>query len=219
MQAIELARALVGQGVRAALCTPHYSRRFPTRIELARERLEELRRHLAELNIPLQTALAAEVARPLALSGSLEELQERATNGFLLVELDTETDTDAPRRIYDRLEPSGLRPIFAHPERARSMRLDGAALDEVRAEGALVQVVVSSLAGRRGEEAARGGWEMLDAARVDVVASDAHTAVGSVEKLASILALVARRYGLAATERLTVTTPGKILNLDRPGRR
>ena len=219
MQTIELARVLVGQGIAAALCTPHYSHRFPTRIELARERHDELRRHLAELDIPLQTALAAEVARPLALSGSIEELQERATNGFLLVELDTETESDAPRRIYDRLAPAGLRPIFAHPERAQSMRLDGAALDEVRAEGALVQVVVSSLAGRRGEEAARGGWALLDAARVDIVASDAHTAIGSVERLASILALVARRYGPAAVELLTVTTPGEILNLAQPRRR
>ena len=108
MEAMDLARVLVAQGVRAALCTPHYSPRFPTRHSVVRDRFEELRRDLDELDVPLQTELAAEVYFKLALSVSLEELQARAIGGFLVVELEAEAPADAPAEVFYRLAGAGL---------------------------------------------------------------------------------------------------------------
>src|SRR5207244_9280302 len=70
---IDLARALRGQGVEAALCTPHYSPRFPTQPAATRARFNELRRSLGALSVGLQIELGAEVASTLALSVPLDE--------------------------------------------------------------------------------------------------------------------------------------------------
>src|SRR5205085_11769131 len=75
IDSIDLARLLVRQDVRAAVCTPHYSVRFPTRAAVMRERFEKLRLDLSDLGVTLRLALAAEVASKLALTVPLEELR------------------------------------------------------------------------------------------------------------------------------------------------
>jgi protein-tyrosine phosphatase len=214
MEAIDLARVLVAQGVRAALCTPHYSPRFPTRQDVARERFEELRRDLAELDVPLHTELAAEVYFKLALSVSDEELQERSIGGFLVVELEADAAASVPVLVFDRLADAGLVPIFAHPERSPEVRADPAALDEARASGALVQVLASSLARRRGRHVADGAWALLDAGRADLLASDAHGVAGTAARLRETLDVTTRRYGSKVVDDLTAREPAKVLNLE-----
>jgi protein-tyrosine phosphatase len=213
MDSVDLARALVDQGVEAVLCTPHFSLRFPTQQILVRSRHAELERTLSELRIDLRTELGAEVGSGLALSVPAEELQARAVHGFLLVELEPPVAASAPRAIVERLAPMDLTPIFAHPERSRAVRDDPQLVGDVRAEGALVQVVASSLAGRWGEPIARAAWRLLDEGYVDVLASDAHSATGSVRELRAVVEHATRRYGAAAVATLTMTNPARILAL------
>lgn len=213
-ESVELARALVGQGVQAVLCTPHYSRRYPTSPQAARERLAELRRDLAELDVPLRIELAAEVSHRLALSVPLTELRERSFRGFVVVELEPAAPLTAPLHIAERLTGAGLVPILAHPERCRVLRADPATLDAARAAGALVQVVSSSLAGRWGRPVVDAAWSLLDSERVDLVASDAHVAHGSVLRLGEVLGLATARYGAAVVSQLTEQEPARILNVE-----
>lgn len=192
------------------LCTPHYSARYPTSVAAAQARFEELRRDLGALEILLRTVLAAEIHSALALSVPLEELVARSVGGFVLIELDGEAAADVPTRVAERLAGSGLVPIFAHPERSAAVREDPAALDEARRGGALVQVVASSLAARRGAVAAQGAWALLDAGRVDLLASDAHAAHGTASRLRQILDQTAERYGAHAVDELTARNPARL---------
>ena len=214
MASVDLARAMVEQGVDAALCTPHYSTRFPTRTAATRARFEELGRSLAELGVPLRIALAAEVSSKLALSVPLEELRERSVGGFVVVELEPGAAAEVPVLVAERLRGARLTPVFAHPERCRSVRFDPAGLDEARGGGALVQVVASCLVGRWGRDVAEGGWALLDTGRADVLASDAHTATGSVQRLRQVVERVGLRYGREVVDELTVRTPAEILSLE-----
>jgi protein-tyrosine phosphatase len=212
IESVGLARMLAAQGVVAAVCTPHFSPRFPTPVEKARAGLEALRRDLDELGVPLRIELAAEVAFSLVEKVPLEELRLRSIAGFVLVELDGRVAARAPAVAQERLAEGGLRPIFAHPERSPAVRRDPVALEEARAAGALVQVVLSSLAGRRGVDAARAGWALLEASRADLLASDSHSARGSASRLRETLAEAERRYGPEAVTRLTATTPARIID-------
>jgi len=216
MESIDLARVLVAQGVEAVVCTPHYSPSFPTRHKLARERFDELVRDLHELDVPLEAELAAEVHFTLALSVAAEELTARSISGFLLVELETGAAARLPVVVLERLRPAGLVPIFAHPERCPDVRADPAGLDEARAGGALVQVLASSLGGRRGETIAQAGWSMLDSGRADLLATDAHGAGGTVRRLRQILDIATQRYGPAAIDNLVRHTPAKVLGSVAP---
>jgi protein-tyrosine phosphatase len=214
IEAIDLARTLVEQGVSAALCTPHYSPRFPTRQPVVRERFDEFQRDLGELEIPLHAELAAEVSFKLALSVSLEELQERAIGSFLVVELEADAPAGMPISVLDRIAGVGLIPIFAHPERSPEVVADPAALEEARSAGALVQVLASSLAERRGRRVAAGAWAFLDAGRADLLASDAHRAGGTASRLREILHGVARRYGSAVVGELSEHAPARVLGVE-----
>jgi protein-tyrosine phosphatase len=219
MASVDLARAMVEQGVDVALCTPHYSTRFPTRTSATRARFEELGRSLAELGVRLRIALAAEVSSKLALSVPVEELRARSIGGFVVVELEPGAAAQVPVLVADRLRRARLTVVFAHPERCRSVRLDPAGLDDARAGGALVQVVASCLVGRWGRDVAQCGWSLLDTGRVDLLASDAHSATGSVQRLREVVERVGLRYGREIVEQLTVRTPAEILSLEPAGRR
>jgi protein-tyrosine phosphatase len=213
ISSMDLARSLERQGVATVLCTPHYSPRFPTRHEQARERLDELRRDLAALGIPLQTELAAEIHYRLALSGSEDELRERSIRGYAIVEIEGNAPPTTPVAVLERLAEIGLVPILAHPERSAAVRDNPSGLDEARAAGALVQVLASSLAHRRGSQVAKGAWSLLDSGRADVFASDAHAAHGTASRLRGIIDVLIQRYGSAAVDELTKVKPAEILGL------
>jgi protein-tyrosine phosphatase len=211
IESIDLARALVAQGVQHAVCTPHYSPHFPTRHETARERFDELLRDLRELDVPLGIDIAAEVHFSLAMSVATEELVERSIRGFLLAELETGASAGLPVILLERFRSAGLVPIFAHPERCPAVLADPSGLDEARSGGALLQVLASSLAGRRGPAVAQAAWSLLDAGRADLLASDAHGAGGTVRRLRQILDVATQRYGSAAIDELVRRKPAEVI--------
>jgi protein-tyrosine phosphatase len=111
------------------------------------------------------------------------------------------------RTVTDRLRKLDLLPIFAHPERCRGLRSDHEPLDDARAEGALVQVVATSLVGRWGSGIEAGAWRLIATERVDLIGSDAHHG-GHRGALLDAAELVADRFGERARRELTEARPG-----------
>jgi protein-tyrosine phosphatase len=210
---LDLAQQLAAAGVEFVLCTPHFSRRFPTSVALARERLVGMRGALSSTGIDLELGLAAELSPALAVSAPAEDLEARAVGSFLLVELEPDTPAGFTEMALERLGREGLRPIFAHPERCRAMRVQPRLLDEARAAGALVQVVAASLVGRWGAATAESAWRLLEAGAVDLLASDAHGWREDGSHLERAAALVAERLGTDVLEDLTERAPARVVGL------
>lgn len=214
-EAVELARALVAAGVHTVLCTPHYSRRFPTDHTVALQRAEAFAATLAAAGIELDLLLGAEISSAAAVEAQAEELRRRRVGRhYLLVELETDTPAGIVDVVIERLAGIGLMPVFAHPERCRAIRAQPRILDHARTAGAPVQIVARSLMGRSGRSTAVAAWAMLDAGRVDLVASDAHAARQAGEPLAAVLARVERRFGEAALTELVEDNPALMLALE-----
>jgi protein-tyrosine phosphatase len=204
---LALARQQVAVGVTKTICTPHFSRTFPTRHELARERLEETRELLAAARVALDLDLAAEVSPGTAASVPTAALRERAIGGqFALVEMERDTPAPFAVAIAERLAADGLGLVLGHPERSRALQRLPEALDAARAAGALVQVVAPSLAGRWGGSVASSAWAFLESGRVDLLATDAHRA-RSQPSLPKVRRLVVDRLGEPEWLRLTETVP------------
>lgn len=204
---VELARRLVAGGVELVVCTPHYSRRFPTVHADAVERSRALRATLTAEGVPLDIAVAAEVSPTMAVTADPSELVTRSIGGrFSLVELVPATPAGFLPSLGARLEKAGLLPILAHPERCRAVQRRPAILDAARAEGALVQVVAPSLTGVWGEEVSATAWKLLNTGRADLLASDAHGR-RSPPALAAATDLVAERLGDKVAHRLTDGRP------------
>lgn len=211
--AIVLAGQLRQAGVVRALCTPHFSRAYPTRHEVAAARLEELRAALAEARIELQLDLAAELSPGMVVSAPDEELSARTiARRFLLVEVQPDTSetflTAAAQRVFEL----GLVPVLAHPERGRSLRRHLDELDALRDAGALVQVVAPSLLGDAGRDVAGTAWELLERGAADVLASDAHGSWRSPAYLSEAAVAVGERLGTDLRRALTQTNPALLLD-------
>jgi protein-tyrosine phosphatase len=216
-EAIELARELEAAGVTAAVCTPHFTRRYPTDHQAAQDRLEQLREALRGAALRLELTLAAEVGPNAALEAGDDTLRVRAIAGrFLLVELVPDTPGGFPSLCAERLEPLGLTPVFAHPERCRAIQRDPSVLADARERGAAVQVVAPSLAGAWGSTVARAAWSFVAAGRADLVASDAHRPGSTRGALRPVLESLRERIGRAETARLTEDGPARLCAGERP---
>jgi protein-tyrosine phosphatase len=211
-ESMEMARRMSADGVRAIVCTPHFSRRFPTSTERALARFLQLRADLVDLGIDLRTELAAEVSPSMALSAPSEELAARAIGGsFVLIELKPLTEASFLADVLARLLPSGLLPVFAHPERCLAVQRSPHIVDDAREAGALLQVVVPSLVGMAAASVRATAWSLVESGRADLVASDAHGSSGARLQLAATRTVIASRCSDAVATRLMSTTPASLL--------
>lgn len=211
-EAVQLARQLVGCGVEAVVCTPHYSRQFPVSRDRAVAAHAALRAALVTDGVALETVVAAELSPAFAVTAPLEELTVRALAGSYVV-VEALPDTPAPffATVGDRLAEAGLRAIFAHPELSRAVARRPELLDEERERGALVQVLAPGVSGRRGTQVAETAWELLESGRVDLLGSDAHGRSRPATELADAADLVERRLGRSERERLTEREPRRLV--------
>jgi protein-tyrosine phosphatase len=210
--AVALASGIAESGVSLVVCTPHYSARYPTDALDALSREASLVRTLEVEGVSLELAVAAEVSPERAVAADPDELGVRAIAGrFLLVELLSDTSAVTLRTICDRLQKLDLVPIFAHPERCRTLGRNVQPLDDARRSGALVQVVATSLLGRWGAEVGTAAWRLVDTGRADLLAGDAHHR-GHAGGLAHAAALVEDRLGESVRRELTVRRPALVVD-------
>lgn len=218
-ESLELAGRLVADGVDFVLCTPHYSRGFPTAHADALARAQSLSAALDAVGLVLRTGVAAEVSAAFSLTADIEELAARSIAGrFVLVELEPATTAPLVGSICGRLARAELLPILAHPERCRAVQRHRNVLDSARADGALVQVVAPSLIGRWGEDVEAMAWWLVDTGRVDLLASDAHGR-RSPPALARAAELIAERLGEGVSLALTERRPGYVIEGVHPAER
>jgi protein-tyrosine phosphatase len=211
---LALARRLLDDGVSLVLCTPHYSRAFPTRHADAVGRCTALREALSEASLALRVELAAEIGPALAVSAPLEDLRIRAVAGrYLVVEVLPDSPVGFFDAVADRLEEAGLIPIFAHPERCRAVQRHPTLIEEARARDALVQVVAPSLIRRWGRGVASAAWGLLGAGWVDLLGSDAHGVRRRGVHLAEAVELVEKRFGAEVARDLVRRNPARVLGV------
>ena len=210
-RSLELAAQLVDDGVDLVVCTPHYSRRFPTDHWDAVVRGRTLARALRVAGIAVELSVAAEVSPVLAIAAELDALAARSIGGrFLLVELVATTPAGFIPSLCGRLEKAHLLPILAHPERCRAVQRHPSLIDSAREGGALVQVVAPSLIGSWGTDVAATAWRLLETGRTDLLASDAHGR-RSRPALGAAADLVTKRLGESALHDLTRVNPGLVV--------
>ena len=219
-EAAALARELLRQGVEHTLCTPHHSEAFPTTVEAVEAALDALRAELARLDVQLQLDAAAEVGPLRALTLDDDGLRSRSVAGrFVVVEVLPETPASFVSAALERCGEVGLAPVFAHPERCRALQRSTSTLDRARTDGALVQVLASSLTGLWGDEVARTAWRFVSTGRADLVGSDAHGLERRPPVLAAAAREIADRLGATVLEELTETAPAAMLAGSHPDSR
>ena len=212
-EAVMLAATMASQGVELAVCTPHWSRAFPTSRAQSAAAVGVLAEALKRAEIRLDLLVAAELSTVVAATEPLEEIRERSIGRrAVLVEMISDSLLAHVSAVTRRLASAGMSTVLAHPERCAAIQSDPRLLDQFREEGAYVQAVATSLTGHRATREGETAWELLDAGRADLIASDAHGSRRRPCELAGAKALVTASFGSAAWEGLTRGTPRRLLD-------
>jgi len=210
--AVELARVLSGHGVEIAVCTPHWSRAFPTTHGQAAAARAVLSDALRDAGIDLDLVVSAELSEVVAATHALAEIRERSIGGrIVIVELVRDSLPIHAAAVTRRLASAGMTTVLAHPERCSEIQRDPHLLDPLRAAGARVQIVAPSLTEHGGVHTRDTAWELLRTGRVDVLASDAHGAGRRPSELRAAEAFVTERLGSATWRELTYEAPQRLL--------
>ena len=217
--ALELARALVADGVKRVVCTPHV---FPGRFENRRSNIEDAftvtAQAMAAQGIALELAFAGEVRltpEVLALLPGRELPFLGASDGYqsMLLEMPDGQVPLGAEKFVRTLMRSGIRPVIAHPERNRGVMEKPQRVEALLEEGCLLQLTAGSLVGQFGERAQATAQWLIDQGWVHAVASDAHNLSGRRPRMKDAAQWLRQHFGEAAASTLTVTGPMAICGL------
>ena len=176
-ESLALARALVQEGVSAAIATPHYNDEYRRRsADEIRGRVYDVQQALDRCGIPLRLFAGHEV---LIKPGLVEDIQAgrlATLNGgrYLLLELWNSHWIPETERVIFELRACGIVPIIAHPERYRAFQKDPGRLAALQQQGVLAQLTASSLLGVQGNTTRRCAETLIKKGLIHCIASDAH---------------------------------------------
>lgn len=182
---LDLARAAARDGVALAAATPHLRDDYPAvRPEELARRCEAVNEHIAAHSVPLEVVPGGELDLLWAHAASDEDLRlvsygQRGTD--LLLETPYGPLPDVFEDHVYSLAVKGFRILLAHPERSVTFQRDPGRLARLVRRGILlVQVTSTSLAAKQRRSQVRNLALALVAEDVaHVIASDAHSTVGS----------------------------------------
>lgn len=186
---ISLARALLEQGVTTVAATPHVSSTYPVTSAEMQGGVTIVREALASDGLAIDVLPGGEVAFD-ALS-SLDRAALRAFGlagnpDYLLVEFPyAGWPPDLATTLTDLLDV-GITPVLAHPERNDEIQAAPHRLAPLVAEGVLVQLTASSLAGSKGRGSNRAARALIDGHLAHLIASDAHRPSARVSSVSAV---------------------------------
>jgi protein-tyrosine phosphatase len=193
--ALALAEALVADGVRRVVATPHVSRSMPTSAATMRERVSALRAALDERGLDLEVLPGAEIAADMLVDLPPEELGALTLGSSSWVLLEAPIVGEFPIEVaVETLRERGLRALMAHPERCALFQRAPDRLEALVAAGARGSVTSGALAGAFGTLARRVAFQLVEADLIHNAVSDAHDIARRPPRMVADL----ERAGLAA---------------------
>lgn len=214
---LQLARALVADGIDHVVCTPHvFPGRWDNRCSTIRIAFEELVGHLASAGIDLSLSWAGEIrltpdVLPLLSRGELPLLGERSSAGStLLLEMPDGQVPVGTERFVAHLMREGIRPVIAHPERNRAVMDIPARIEPLVDMGCHLQLTASSVTGHFGVRAQAAARWLIDQGWVSAVASDSHNLGGRRPRMREAKEWLTKHYGSNVSRNLVLMGPAAL---------
>jgi protein-tyrosine phosphatase len=176
---LELARALLDDGVTTVAATPHGLENHHVvrySVPLLRERLAELHAALAAESLPLEVIPGTELYCAADLPARLRagERLPYGTSRAVLVEFPLNVLPNTLEQTVFALQSAGYRVLVAHPERYRVVQHEPELLAPFIERGVLMQLTAEALLGGQGEVMQELSEVLVSQRLIQVIASDAH---------------------------------------------
>nr|HPM32400.1 capsular biosynthesis protein [Chryseolinea sp.] len=176
-QAEEIIRHFQKQGYSKLITTPHViSDAYRNTPEIIREKLEELRAHLKNVNVNVEIDAAAEYYLDDFVFKLIEEDKEVLTFGkkYLLFETNFLTEPLNMKEFIFMASVKGYKIVLAHPERYQYMHQNINKANDLIDRGVLFQINMNSIAGHYGKEVEAVAKKLIDRGWVHFLGSDCH---------------------------------------------
>lgn len=213
-----MVRLAVADGIRGAICTPHWHPMFwPNERSVIGEAVDLLRERLRAEAIAFDVWPGCELSLDADLEAGIAEGRLGTLNegSWVLLELPGAFPPPAIDAFLQNILLSGRRLILAHPERYPFILRDPARLHAWVEMGVSVQITAASLLGRLGPEIAALCRVLLEHRLVHFLASDGHGCVSRRPLLEDARATAAEIVGGDDAWRLVDTHPRAVVR-DEP---
>ena len=221
---LAILRAMVDDGVRIVVATPHVRADYPTTPSGMRSALARVRDRVEAEGIPIEVLSGAEIAIDVLTGLSAEDRVAFGLGGrsdVLLLEAPYHGWSVAVGDAIATLFAAGVTPVLAHPERNPRVQDRPELVEPLVRAGAVVQLTAASLDGRLGRRPAVTSRALIELGLVHVVASDAHTASVRRGGLSSVAGALedARLAHVLTSEAPQALLAGEPLSPVRPRRK
>ncbi len=176
-KSMELLEEAVRQGVDAMIITPHFHPgRYKVYASQAREVFGQVQEEIQRRGLPIEILLGQECYYYSELVRELDagNVLTMADSRFVLVEFDPDVIYLGIRTAVRDLTSNGYAPIIAHYERYRCLDNHVDRLEELREEGARLQINFDRLLDRGGLFHPNPWRKLLKEGYVDYLGSDTH---------------------------------------------
>lgn len=176
-ESINIIKRAKRHGIEAMFATPHYlSNGFESDVKNNSDKLDEIKKRLVKENIDMNIYIGNEIFLDYEILDYLEENKATSLNGsrYVLIELPMMQVPNYLENSVFNMKINGMIPIIAHPERYAYIQRDLGVIERWVELGALMQLNLSSLTGRYGEEVNKVAIKMLERDMYHFVGSDVH---------------------------------------------
>lgn len=219
-EALSMAQLAVSSGITCVVATPHFFG-VPESVDALptfSRALEQLRRSLSQVHIPLTVLPGAEIlCTPLtpdmAARGDLPTL---ADTRYVLTEFYFDETGDFMADILDDIHRWGYIPIVAHPERYEAVQQDLGLAAYWLDRGYVLQGNKGSVLGALGRRSFETAHAMLEQGMLHLLASDAHHDSLRTPYMGDLQQFLLERMDADAVQLLLQDNPRRVLSGEMP---
>lgn len=211
---IRMLQIAAGDGISQIILTPHNKPgHHPMDFSKTASKVEELQNRLLDNNIAIKLYIGNEIYYRSELVWEIENGQAATLAGthYVLVEFSPLDDYDYIRSGIYTLLMNGYRPVLAHAERYRNIRVKKSGLDDLAEMGCYIQLNADSIMGKYGFEIRQYTRKLLKKELVHFIATDAHDATKRVPKLSACAEYITKKYGEEYASYLLYDNPYKAI--------
>lgn len=215
-ESLALCRALVADGVRTVVATPHQLGRYEGRNggSQVRQAVEQLNYALAQAQISLTVHPGADVRideRIPQLLESNEVLAVGEVGRYFLLELPHEVFVD-PMALLAQLAQRQVTAVITHPERHPFLARHPDTVQRWVEYRPCLQITAASFGGGFGPLAQEATWAFLRQPLPVLAATDAHDTTSRPPCMTQAYTLLTQRLGRSAARTICVDNPQRVLS-------
>lgn len=210
---MKMLRSAAADGIAAIILTPHNKPGHHDTVMQAAERVEKLRKRLAQENIDIKLYIGNELYYRSELVWEIEDGRAYTLAGsrYVLVEFNPLDDYDYIRNSINAVLMGGYYPILAHIERYQNVCAKKNGVADILEMGCYIQVNAGSVMGKFGFGTKQFTRKLLKHRQVHFIATDAHDTTKRAPYLADCADFVSRKYGADYSRQLFYDNPKRIL--------